>query len=99
MNSTSSIALSGMQAAQVALQTSAHNVANVASAGYRRQELVQLAQADGGVTAATRVASSEGPALLADVVAQIEAKNVYSASLSMFKAANRLTGVLLDESA
>lgn len=97
MNSTSSIALSGMQAAQMALQASAHNVANATSAGFRRQEVVQIARAGGGVTATTCGASNEGPALETDVVAQIEAKNAYLANLSVFKASNRLMGVLLNE--
>ena len=99
MNTTSSIALSGMQAAQVALQAAAHNVANLGTAGFRRQEVVQVAQAGGGVTASTRGASNQGPALVTDVVAQIEAKNAYLANFSMFKAANRLKGVWLDEAA
>ena len=39
MNSTSSIALSGLQAAQSAVRASAHNLANLATDGFRRQQV------------------------------------------------------------
>ncbi|TAF86451.1 MAG: hypothetical protein EAZ54_01605, partial [Curvibacter sp.] len=50
MNSISSIALSGLNAAQTSLNASAHNVANLATEGFKRQETVQSAQSGGGVT-------------------------------------------------
>jgi len=50
MNSISSIALSGLNAAQTSLNASAHNVANLATEGFKRQETVQTAQSGGGVT-------------------------------------------------
>ena len=43
MNSISSIALSGLNAAQTSLNASAHNVANLATEGFKRQETVQTA--------------------------------------------------------
>ena len=50
MTSTSAIALSGMTAAQTSLQASAHNIANLGAAGFRRQRVDQTAAADGGVS-------------------------------------------------
>lgn len=99
MASLSSIALSGMQAAQVQLNSAAHNVANLATPGFRRQEVVQSAQPGGGVSTALEAAEREGNALEADVVAQLQAKNAFLANLAVFKTASRVAGVLLDERA
>jgi len=66
MASISSIALSGMNAAQVALNSSAHNVANMNTAQFRRQEVTQTAQTDGGVSTSVSI---EGASLEKDVVA------------------------------
>ena len=96
MNSLSSIALSGMQAAQAGLQASAHNVANLQTEGFHRQELVQNERAGGGVDTDLRRATQEGSALESDVVAQLQAKNAFLANLAVFRTANRLAGVLLD---
>jgi len=96
MNSISSIALSGMSAAQTRLQTSAHNVANLATDGFKRQDTLQTAQAEGGVRTAVRESSQAGNALEQDVVNQLQAKNSFIANLSVFKAADRMAGALLD---
>ena len=96
----SSIASSGMQAAQVRLQASAHNVANLQTEGFHRQEVQQQARADGGgVDAWTRRSPVAGAALEADVVDQLVAKNAFAASAAMFRTADRMAGVLLDERA
>ena len=39
--SISAIALSGMNAAQTGLQVAAHNIANLNTAGFRRQQVLQ----------------------------------------------------------
>ncbi len=72
MASISNIALSGMRAAQTQLGVSAHNVANVATEGFKRQTVVQTEQPDGGVSAAVTRSSVEGPSLEADVVSQLQ---------------------------
>ncbi len=99
MASISSIALSGLNAAQTQLQASANNVANLATPGYRRQEVVQTPQSGGGVQTQTTRASAEGPALETDVVNQLQAKNSFLANLAVFKTSNRMAGALLDEKA
>lgn len=93
----SSIAHSGLQAAQTRLQASAHNVANLQTEGFQRQEVRQQARADGGgVDAGTVRSPRAGAALEADVVEQLAAKNAFVASAAVFRAADRMAGTLLD---
>ena len=95
MASTASIATSGLKAAQVALNTSAHNIANQSTPGFRRQQVVQTPQSDGGVVASTTTAPAEGVSLERDVVAQLQAKNAFLANLAVFKASDQMAGSLL----
>ena len=99
MSSISSIALSGMNAAQTALEASAGNVANANTPGYKRREVVNTAQADGGVTATVRISDQEGSSLEADAVSQLQAKNAFLANLAVFKTGSRLAGAILDKEA
>lgn len=94
-----STALSGLNAAQVALGVSAGNIANQNTLGYRRQELVLNAQVEGGVSASVRSASVAGSALETDVVNQLQAKNAFLANLAVFKTSAKMAGALLDERA
>lgn len=96
----SSISLSGMQAAQQRLQASAHNVANLQTEDFRRQQVTQQARGEGGgVDASTRRAAVPGAALEADVVDQLMAKNAFAANVAVFRTADRMAGTLLDERA
>lgn len=97
MTSISSIALSGMRAAQTSLNSSAHNVANLNTPNFRREEVLQTAQAGGGVAIARQQASVEGASLETDVVAQLQAKNAFLANLAVFKTSNQMAGALLDK--
>ena len=99
MASTSSIALSGMRAAQQQLNASAGNIANLNTPGFRRQQVTQTADPQGGVATRAGRAAVEGEALAQDVVAQLQAKNAYLANLAVFKAADKMAGVLLDRTA
>ena len=99
MSSVSSISLSGMRAAQTRLNASAHNVANIETTPFRRQEVVQTEQKDGGVTTSLGKSSVEGAALETDMVAQLQAKNVFLANLAVFKTTNQMAGALLDQKA
>ena len=99
MNSIASIALSGIQAAQTQLRASAHNVANLATDGFRRQEVRQAPQPGGGVSAEIRRADTPGADMARDMVSQLAAKNAFLANLAVFKASSKLAGVLLDERA
>ncbi len=99
MVNLSTIALSGMNAAQMQLNTSAHNIANINTTGFKRQEVTQTAQAQGGVSTSVNTASVEGDALVTDVVTQLQAKHAFIANLAVFKTHDKLAGVLLDKSA
>ena len=96
MTSISSTSLSGMNAAQTMLGSSAHNVANVNTANFRRQQVAQSEQASGGVATTITKASAEGPALEDDMVTQLQAKNAFLANLRVFKTSDAMAGSLLD---
>jgi flagellar hook-associated protein FlgK len=96
MNSISSVSLSGMNAAQTALDAAASNVANASTPDYRRREVTNLQTAQGGVTAEVRSSDAAGPALETDLVAQLQAKNAFLANLAVFKSSNSVAGALLD---
>jgi flagellar hook protein FlgE len=92
----STIAASGLQAAQTQLTASASNIANAQTAGYTRQAAALQAQPGGGVLARlVPVATTSGPTLEADMVAQLQAKNAFMANLAVFKTQDKLAGSLL----
>lgn len=99
MASIQSIALSGMQAAQTQLDAAASNVANAQTAGYRRREVAQQAQAEGGVTTRIVQSGQPGAALETDLVSQLQAKNAFLANLAVFKTSDAMAGALLDKKA
>jgi flagellar basal body rod protein FlgC len=98
-STASSTALSGMRAAQTKLDASANNVANANTEKFRRQEVTNKEDANGGVTTQLRKASQEGAALETDMVAQLQAKNSFLANLSVFKSSDKMAGALLDATA
>jgi len=95
MTSLSSISLSGMQAAQAALDVSAHNIANLATPAFRRQLAGSDSLAGGGAVATLGRASQPGNAVEADMVDQLVAKNGFLANLAVFKAGDQMMGSLL----
>lgn len=99
MTSISSIALSGMNAAQTSLNASAHNIANVNTPGFRRQTVTQTELSGGAVSTTLANASLEGSSLETDMVAQLQAKNAFLANLAVFKTSNAMAGALLDKKA
>ena len=99
MNSVTNISLSGMQAAQARLQTSANNIANMNTEGFKRKEVVQQSSPAGGVETTGTRQLQEGESLVQDVVQQLEAKNAFLANLAVFKRSNEAMGSLLDSKA
>lgn len=97
MSSLASISLSGMNAAQTALDASAHNIANGNTAGFKRQLVVQSTAPNGGATTALTQAPDVGNALESDIVGQLSAKNAFLANLAVFRTANRMLGSLLNQ--
>jgi flagellar basal-body rod protein FlgC len=96
MASISSIATSGMHAAQQRLQASAHNLANLQTDGFQRQQVVQLERSDaGGVDIATRRSESLGVSIASEVVDHISAQVDFAANVNVFRTADRMAGALL----
>ena len=98
MASISSIGTSGLQAAQLRLDASANNVANANTPGYRRQAVVQQAQADSTGVRATveREANEKGVALEKEAVEQMSATYAFKASLQTLKTQDNMVGALLN---
>ena len=96
MSSLSAIATSGMRAADAALRTSAHNLANLETAGFRRERALNTTRAESGVEASTQRTQVEGSAIAQDLVAQLQAKNAFLANLAVFRSGAQATGNLLD---
>ncbi len=90
-------ALSGLQAAQTQLQSSAHNVANAQTEGFRRQ--VARPQAQGAVAARAETLPEPGSDLAADLVEQKMASYAFQANLKVIRTADTLIGRLLDTQA
>ena len=99
MSSITSTALSGLNAASLQLQSSAHNIANLQTPGFRRQQVQQQAQPEGGVRADVAQSAAPGDALAEDIVNQMQASLVYRANLQTLGVQDRLLGSLLDEQA
>ena len=99
MSSISSIAHSGMNAAQMSLNSSANNIANSNTAGFQRQQVVLTAQAEGGVSSALSSAGTGTDPMVVDVVGLLQAKNAFLANLAVFKTSDKMTGALLDQTA
>ena len=98
MSSISSIAQSGMNAAQRQLDKVATNVAKFATEGLQNRDVLQTALAVGGVVAVASSGSS-GSSLATDLVTQLQAKNSFLANLAVFKVGDSIAGALLDQKA
>lgn len=96
MSSISAIAMSGLSAAQLRLQSSAHNIANLSTDGFRRQQVQQASNPLGGVRTSITQAVQPGQTLEAEVVAQLQARTDFLANLAVFRTSDRMTGSLLD---
>ena len=98
MASLSSIGSSGLQAAQLRLDASAHNVANMNTPGYRRAVVAQQAVTDSAGVRATvqRQQAAEGVALEQEAVEQMSATYAFKASLQTIQTQEQMMGALLD---
>ena len=98
MASISSIGSSGLQAAQLRLDASANNVANMNTPGYRRQVVAQEEAADSAGVRATvqRAQEAERVALEKEAVEQMSATYAFKANLQTIKAQDEMMGSLLD---
>jgi flagellar hook-associated protein FlgK len=96
MNAVSSIAMSGMQAAQTRMASSAHNIANAVTPDFHRQVVAQQAVPHGGVAATIERAPVAGDALAEDLVALKLAQHLFTANLKVLRTQDRMLGTLLD---
>jgi len=107
ISSTTSAAftgLSGLRAAQLRLDVSAHNVANVQTPGFQRQQVQQTTQpATGGVNAQVGqepASLTQGPdgfsRLAEDMVEQRISLYSFAASLRTVQTQDDMLGTLLD---
>lgn len=100
MSSIASIALSGMNAAQQRLRSSAHNVANAGTEGFQREQVLAQSQAGGGVsTQVVRAEAADQGLFVEDVVAQLEARQAFAANWRSLRSEQDMLGVLLDQRA
>jgi len=98
MASISSIGSSGLQAAQLRLDASANNVANMNTPSYRRQVVQQEAAADSAGVRATvqRQQEAEAVALEKEAVEQMSATYAFKANLQTIKTQDDMMGSLLN---
>jgi len=96
MDSISSIALSGLNAASLSLNASANNVANALTPGYRREQVVAQSEAGGGVSAAVRQLPDGDENLAEDMVTQLAASYAFKANVRVIQTSERMLGSLLD---
>jgi flagellar basal-body rod protein FlgC len=111
MPSTIAIALSGLQAASLRLDASAHDVANALTEGYTPLRVEQREVPAGGVEASVSRAADPGelradaalagtlPArvdLVGEIAGQLSARRAYQASLAVLRAADEAERSLLE---
>lgn len=102
-SSATAIGLSGMRAAQLKLDSHAHNVANVQTPDFKRQVTTQTARPDsGGVDAQIgRETGVSAPfdRLAEDLVGQRLSLYSFAANLRTVQTEDRMLGALLDAKA
>jgi hypothetical protein len=92
-----SSALSGLDAAAVRLNASAHNVANLATESFRPLQTTQVEGRAGGTEVhVDRMAEPSGTSLAREVGEQIRARTQLSAALRVIGAAGKTRGSLVD---
>ena len=99
MNSLSSIAHSGLNAALFRLGAAANNIANAQTPGYRRQFVEQEALAEGGVAVSVGQTQEATANLADDLVQQMVAAYSFKANLRTIQTQHVMLGSLLDVTA
>lgn len=99
MTPIAGIATSGLRAAALGMQATAHNIANLATLSAARQTVVLSAGPTGGVSAAVVEALPDPAPPLEDVAATLTYKAMAGANVFVLKVADQTLGSLLDVSA
>uniref|UniRef100_UPI0025BD4B74 flagellar basal body protein n=1 Tax=Aquabacterium sp. TaxID=1872578 RepID=UPI0025BD4B74 len=85
MSITSTTALSGVQAARLHLDSAAHNIANIDTPDFRRQQTLQQTLEPAGVQTSATQSDTTGSALETDRVEQMAASYSFQANLKTLK--------------
>ena len=89
--------LSGLQTFRRALDSSAHNVANSLTAGYKPQQVAFQEGATGGVgSASLSTTDPSGTDYATETVQSIQYKTGFDFSAKVVKTADEILGVLID---
>lgn len=96
MQSVSAIALSGMRAGVASLGSSAHNIANLSTTGFKREVFSHQSASSGGVTSQVGRSPNPGNAMETDIVGLFSAEHYFLANLAVFRASDAMAGTLLD---
>jgi flagellar hook-associated protein FlgK len=92
-----STSLSGINAAQTRLDVAGHNIANLNTQNFTRQEVQQSDSVNGGVSISLASSSAgAGNNLETDMVEQLQTTSLYQANLSVLKASIDMMGTLVD---
>jgi len=95
--STSSITLSGMNAALTSLGAAAHDIANLNPPNFRGQQLQQASETGAaGVSTTPSRAAEPGDASETDVAGALQAKNSFLANLTVFRKQDKMMGAQLN---
>jgi len=96
MSITSTTALSGVQAARLHLDSAAHNIANIDTPDFRRQQTLQQTLEPAGVQTSVTQSDTTGSALETDRVEQMAASYSFQANLGVIQTEDRMMGKLID---
>lgn len=96
MNTITSSAVSGAQAASTRLNVASHNVANAHTPDFRRQVVHQQSQETAGVVTSVSKADEIGVDLAAELVEEKSASYTYKANLRTIQTQDQMVGSLLD---
>lgn len=102
MGSISSIARSGLNAAQQRLDVAAHNIANMNTENFRALEVVQQTQEGGGVSTSVMqlpAAQPAGDTLSNDFVQQMVASYAFKANVLTIQTEQKMLGTVIDTEA
>ena len=94
--STTSIALSGANAALLQMDVAAHNIANQQTPDFKPQAVEQTAEPEGGVrTKIVQTRDADSP-LEGEIIKQMSASYQFQANLRVLQTEEKMTGTLLD---
>ncbi|NDI84061.1 flagellar basal body protein [Undibacterium crateris] len=101
--------LSGMRAAQSALDVSSHNIANMNTQGFKPQQIIQSENSTGGVSTAVRAPAAEsagkpeaatsGTDAATEMVNSLQFRATFDLNAKMVKTTDDMLGTLVNTKA